>query len=141
MPKEQTIEDVLSIAFNDGDWAFLQSIVFSLRHSRVKAVLRCADVITSAEQPNRGALLGLEGTLLYGKSAKLPFGPKIGTFPDKAIRQSIEFTNNIPRLDAIMRQISFARSVRIALEAAQKSAALHAFAPVSYTHLTLPTKA
>ncbi|MEO9823630.1 MAG: double-strand break repair helicase AddA [Paracoccaceae bacterium] len=127
----QTMADVLKIAFQPGDWAFLQSIVSSLRHSSVKAVLQCAQIISSAPTaPNATTLIGLEGPFLFGEKAAKPFGPKIGQFPDKPIRTSSEFVAHVPRLDAIMRQISFARQARIQLQAGERAAALHAFAGV-----------
>ncbi len=72
-------------------------------------------------------LLGLESVFLYGDSAARPFGAKTDRFPTIATRAA--FPQNLSvQLDALMRRVEAARPQRIALSAAQKTAALHAFA-------------
>ncbi len=71
----------------------------------------------------------LEGKLLYGKGAtrKTPFAAKIGDIPGKPLREG----NCAPYMDAfeaLMRRVEAARPLRLALGAAERTAALHAFA-------------
>ena len=72
-------------------------------------------------------LAGLESVFLYGESAAKAFGAKTDKFPTKATRTALppEFS---AQLDAFMLRVEAARPQRIALSAAQKTAALHAFA-------------
>jgi ATP-dependent helicase/nuclease subunit A len=68
----------------------------------------------------------LESVFLTGEKAKEPFTAKIGSFPTKACRDQI--TDIIPALDAWMERVEHARQTRIALDAAEKTLALHRFA-------------
>jgi len=73
-------------------------------------------------------LAGLEGVLLTGASAKEPFSAKIGSFPTKATRGKLG--NLIDPLDQLMARVEAARPRRLALEALERSSALHDFAAV-----------
>ena len=127
----QTMQHVLGIAFKEGDLDFLKSLVPALTYSSVAKVRECARTIAAApKSPNRQTLIGLEDALLFGKTAKVPFGPKIDLFPNKPIKENPEFAANMPRLNAIMQQVSYARQERIKIEAARKTADVHAFASI-----------
>ncbi len=76
--------------------------------------------------PNLATLSALESALLFGGTAKAPFGAKIGTLPTKATQKLIG--NHLPQLDALMLRVESARPRRIALQAAQKTDILHRFA-------------
>ena len=76
--------------------------------------------------PSLATLSALENTLLYGGTAKAPYGAKIGTLPTKPTQKLIG--NHLPQLDALMLRVEAARPRRIALQAAQKTAILHRFA-------------
>jgi double-strand break repair helicase AddA len=69
----------------------------------------------------------LEGVLLTGKGAKEPFCAKIGAFPTKATREG-PAAHLMPALEDLMRRIETARPLRLALETARKTLALHRFA-------------
>ena len=71
-------------------------------------------------------LAGLEAVLLTGEKAAEPFSAKIGKFPTKAAQTTL--APLMPQLEALMRRVEAARPRRIALQAAQKTAALHRFA-------------
>lgn len=131
VPAGCTTDDIVRIAFKEGDWAFLEGTVSSFRHSGVPAVQAAADAITeSAGVPSITTLKKLEDSFLYKEKSNAPFAPKLGRFPDKPIAKSPEFAAKIPKLETIMQQVSYARNERIKLEAAEKTAALHAFASV-----------
>ncbi len=72
-------------------------------------------------------LAGLESVFLYGESAAKAFGAKTDKFPTKATRTALP-PELSAQLDAFMLRVEAARPQRIALSAAQKTAALHAFA-------------
>ncbi len=76
--------------------------------------------------PSLATLSVLENTLLYGGTAKSPYGAKIGALPTKPTQKLIG--NHLPQLDALMLRTEAARPRRIALQAAQKTAILHRFA-------------
>ncbi len=71
----------------------------------------------------------LEKVFLYGKDAKTngPFTAKIDAFPTKDTRNALPVALRA-QMEDLMRRVETARPQRIALFAAQKTAALHAFA-------------
>ena len=77
---------------------------------------------------NASALPDLEGIFLTGPSAKEPFSAKLGTFPTKAVREA--HTDLMTRIEPLMLRVEAARPRRLALQAAHKAQALHAFAAV-----------
>ncbi len=77
------------------------------------------------------ALPVLENLFLFGGTAKAPFGAKIGSFPTKPTQGKI--AHLMPELDALMQRVEDARDARLALFAAEKTAALHRFAQVFLT--------
>jgi len=77
-------------------------------------------------QPDMALLAGLEGVLLSGAGTKTPFSAKLGSFPTKATQIKLGPLQN--RLEDLMRRVEEARTTRIAMIAARKSAALHQFA-------------
>jgi len=71
-------------------------------------------------------LTTLEDALLTGAGAKAPFTAKIGALPTKDTRAAL--ADLMPRLDALMSRVEAARTRRIALQAATRTATLHRFA-------------
>ncbi len=90
--------------------------------SKTAAKLAALDLIA----PGPATLSALENALLYGGTAKAPYGAKIGALPTKPTQKLIG--NHLPHLDALMLRVESARPRRIALQAAQKTAVLHRFA-------------
>ncbi|MCW1918883.1 double-strand break repair helicase AddA [Rhodobacter sp. KR11] len=72
--------------------------------------------------PSLEGLQALEGVLLTGSSAKEPFTAKLGSFPTKATQGKLGTL--LPRLEDLMRRVEAARPRRLALYAAEKTAAL-----------------
>lgn len=70
----------------------------------------------------------LETVLLFGPTAKNPFGPKIDSFPTKATRAA--HPELIDDLNIIMETLAEARNDRLALMAYDKTAALNGFGAV-----------
>ncbi len=71
-------------------------------------------------------LIALEGVLLTGDSANIPFAAKLTTFPTAATRKTIP--DLIPPLNALMERVETARPRRLTLQAAAMSEAIYAFA-------------
>jgi ATP-dependent helicase/nuclease subunit A len=88
-----------------------------------KAALRLAECSGS----DLAALAVLESVLLFGSSAKQPFGAKIGSFPTKPLREGA-LADLMPALEALMERVESAREPRLALAAVDKAQALHGFA-------------
>ncbi|MFZ0100388.1 MAG: double-strand break repair helicase AddA [Gemmobacter sp.] len=77
-------------------------------------------------QPDLDLVAALESFMLYGATAKAPFGAKVGSLPTKAIRAALGPLAD--KLDDLMRRVEDARPRRLALLAAQRSIVLHQFA-------------
>ncbi|SPJ23192.1 double-strand break repair helicase AddA [Palleronia abyssalis] len=71
-------------------------------------------------------LIALESELLFGGSAKDPFGPKIGKFPGKAAREMLDA--ECDPLDELMERVAAARTIRLGVEVLDKSLTMNAFA-------------
>ncbi|GHG13779.1 double-strand break repair helicase AddA [Paracoccus aerius] len=65
--------------------------------------------------------------LLFGASAKVPFGPKIGDIPTKALRQGL-CAPFMAQFEDLMQRVADARPLVLGLALAQKTLALHRFA-------------
>ncbi|MFN3525114.1 MAG: UvrD-helicase domain-containing protein, partial [Paracoccus sp. (in: a-proteobacteria)] len=76
--------------------------------------------------PDPRALHTLCGCLLFGDSAQVPFGAKIGKIPTKALREGA-CAPFMPDFEALMERVELARPHLHALEAAEKTLALHRF--------------
>lgn len=77
--------------------------------------------------PDVALIARLETLFLYGKDAKNAHGARTDRFPTKPTRAALP-TGLGARLDQFMLRVQNARPQRIALHAAHKTAALHAFA-------------
>ncbi|MCV2882119.1 double-strand break repair helicase AddA [Actibacterium sp. XHP0104] len=71
-------------------------------------------------------LEALEGPFLTGKSAKTPFGAKIGSFPTKDTRAGL--AGLMPQIEQLMQRVADTRPLRLGLMSARKTLALHQFA-------------
>ncbi|WP_103172009.1 double-strand break repair helicase AddA [Paracoccus sp. SY] len=65
--------------------------------------------------------------LLFGATARVPFGPKIGSIPTKALREG-PCAAFMADLEALMNRVADARSLSMGLALAEKTLALHRFA-------------
>ncbi|SEQ86564.1 double-strand break repair helicase AddA [Thalassovita taeanensis] len=90
--------------------------------------VKAADKLRQIAKLDHQALSDLEAVFLYGEKAKSPYGAKIGSFPTKKTQQSMGTL--LPKVEAWMLRVESARNTRLALAAAQKTAALHDFARI-----------
>ena len=122
-----TRESIAASVFLGGEMDLLQSLCPALAASGSndqKAGLKLATITA----PGFDALPILENVFLTGPGAKEPFSAKIGSFPTKACRESNAAL--MPALESLMARVETARAQRIALQARERTAALHAFARV-----------
>ncbi len=93
-----------------------------------KTELKAAEALSEvafAPAGNLTNLSKLETVLLFGSTAKSPFGPKIDSFPTKATREA--HPGLIADLNAMMEDVAEARETRLALQAYDRATALMAF--------------
>ncbi|WP_371055846.1 double-strand break repair helicase AddA [Rhodosalinus sp. K401] len=112
--------------FLGGERALLDALIPALLESGgndEKAGQRLAAI----DSLGLASLPALEDAFLYGAGARAPFAAKIGSFPTKRV-QNGAFAPHMPALEAFMQRVEAAREPRLALEAARRTHALHAFA-------------
>lgn len=122
-----TLETLVGDTFAPGDGptlTALRDLLLTCGGNDLKAGQRLVGM--DFTKPNTDWFAPLEHILLTGAGAKAPFSAKIGSFPTKATRAV--FDGHMDQLDGLMARIEGARETRIALEAVEKTAALHAFA-------------
>ncbi len=122
-----TLETLVDETFAPGDGptlTALRDLLLSCGGNDLKAGQRLLGV--DFTQPTLDWIAPLEHILLTGAGAKAPFSAKIDSFPTKASRAA--FDPHMDQLNGMMARIEGARAKRIALEAVDKTAALHAFA-------------
>jgi ATP-dependent helicase/nuclease subunit A len=105
----------------------LASLIFALKTGSTNDI-KAAKVLGTITKLDHRALLTLEAVFLTGKTAKLPFSAKIGSFPTKDTRAALD--DIIEQLNDFMGRVETARETRLALAAAQKTRSLHKFAQV-----------
>ncbi|MEL6959735.1 MAG: double-strand break repair helicase AddA [Pseudomonadota bacterium] len=74
------------------------------------------------------ALPVLETVFLFGDSAKTPFGPKVGSFPTKAVREANPAITDA--LNDLMERVAEGRDLRLRWETYKRTRALYDFASV-----------
>ena len=130
VPSNETPEGVVAQALLGNEADVIAALVPLLQggkptDQKIAAKLAVVDVGAGS----LGVLAQLEDIFLYGAGAKSPFGAKIDSIPTKDLRNSLPAAL-MAQLEAFMLRIESTRAPRIALEAAQKTAALHRFANV-----------
>ena len=127
LPPGYTAADLIGDVFLGGEDDWLPRLGNALAAGSAndaKAAEKIANL--SLTLPDIGTIVALEGVLLTGSGAADPFTAKLNTFPTKATRAALGPL--AAPLDALMLRIEAARPRRIALQAAEKTAALHGFA-------------
>ncbi|MDX5402964.1 MAG: double-strand break repair helicase AddA, partial [Rhodobacterales bacterium] len=125
LPPGYCRDDLAKDVFLGDEAEILRLLLPALRASStndVKAGLRLAALGGCRVED----LPDLEAVFLTGSGAKEPFTAKTNAFPTKACRAVL--TDILPALDAWMIRVEQARESRIALDAAEKTFALHQFA-------------
>lgn len=121
-------ETLVRQTFAPGDPALLTRLCSALKAggtNDLKALDRLRPV--AGQTLDLRALAVLEGPLLYGSGAKDAFGPKTGKFPGKDARAALG-ADDSAYLDDLMVRVAAARPQRLALQALDRSMALHRFA-------------
>ncbi|WP_322867401.1 double-strand break repair helicase AddA [Aquicoccus sp. G2-2] len=125
LPQDFEERHLCAGAFIGGERALLDDLLRALREGSARD-LGAADKLEKLQEFDLSALPVLESVFLTGASAKEPFSAKLGSFPTKPSQAKI--ASLMPELESFMLRIEAIRPKRIAFAAAQKTAALHAFA-------------
>ncbi|PZQ97702.1 MAG: double-strand break repair helicase AddA [Cereibacter sphaeroides] len=129
LPETACIETIFRDVILGDEPAWLPSAI-SVMGAGSSSDVKLAQILAglNLEHPNHPALAHLEDALLFGKTAKEPFAAKIGVLPTKATRMALG--GLLDSLEGLMGRVEAARSRRLALLAAERTAALHGFAAV-----------
>ncbi len=125
LPKEYTQDKLQADVFLGGEDALIKSLIEVL-HAGGKTDMGAAAKLTSIARLEVSTLPILESVFLTGKGAKEPFCAKLDSFPTKALRTN--HADMMERLKPLMLRVEDARPRRLALQAKDRSSALHAFA-------------
>lgn len=125
LPHDYCDQQVLDDVFLGGEIDLLTELIAVLRTGGTTDN-RAADKLSAISATELPALEILEATLLNGSGAKSPFSAKLESFPTKKIRT--DHPALIDKLQPLMLRVEDTRPRRIALQAAERGAALHAFA-------------
>ena len=120
-----TTESLTADVFMGGETELIKALLPALTSGSAMDVKAAAKLVNFTDA-HFSALPVLESVLLTGSSAKAPFTAKIGSFPTKNTRETIEHL--MPRLESLMLRVEAARDTRIALAAVDKTLTLHRFA-------------
>lgn len=129
MPEGETAEGILAdvLLGDEADW-LPDAIAVIARGSStdVKTAQRLSAL--DLTEPGLGLLAAMEDLFLYGEKTKAPFAAKTDSLPTKASRAALGPLGD--KLADLMGRVETARQRRIALTAAERTAALHGFAAV-----------
>ena len=129
LPAGLTRESLLADVFlgDEADW--LPQVAAVMAAGSVNDVKAAKKIFAlRLDIPDQGTLGQMEDLFLTGEGTKSPFSAKLDTLPTKATQAALGPLQD--RLHALMRRVEAARPKRTALSAAEKTAALHAFAAV-----------
>jgi ATP-dependent helicase/nuclease subunit A len=127
LPSDYSEAALLDQVFLGGEDELIAKLITKLQGGK-SSDQGAAEKLLRITGRNLSALSDMEGVFLTGGSAKSPFSAKIGSFPTKDLRGDI--ADMMPQLEALMLRVEDARTRRLALAAARKTAALHDFASV-----------
>ncbi len=127
LPPGFATSDLMQSVFlgDEADWLpdFIAGLAGgSVNDGKAADRLRAIDLF----RPGPEMLAAMEGVFLFGEKANAPFAAKIGAFPTGPTRTRL--ANQMPRVEALMQRVEAARPRRLALAAAERTAALHALA-------------
>lgn len=124
----ETTEAVLQDVFLGGEADLLIMVANAMLTGNATDIKQSPRVAKIARQgPSLAALDALERLLLTGATAKSPFSAKFDGFPGKDVRLG-RLSNHMPELNVLMARVEAARTRRVTLSAAQKTATLYRFA-------------
>ena len=125
LPHGCTMQTVYDRVFLGTELALIGQLLPLLRAGS-KTDATAAEKLAQITAANGAALDILESVLLFGPSSKAPFTAKIGSFPTKATQAALGALQD--PLEDLMRRVEDARDMRLAVQAALRSKALHRFA-------------
>ncbi|WP_294227815.1 double-strand break repair helicase AddA [uncultured Shimia sp.] len=125
LPEGYDHSAVQADVFLGGEWDLIQQLIGVLLTGG-KTDAGAATKLKSISSMDSTALPVLESVFLTGKGAKEPFCAKLDTFPTKALRTN--HADLMERIKPLMLRVEDTRARRLALQAKDRSAALHAFA-------------
>jgi len=128
LPPGSDADTLIRRTFEPCDPALLIRLCSALKSGStndIKALDRISPI--AGRTPDLRVLVVLEGPLLYGSGARDPFGPKTGKFPTQPTREALG-PDDCAALDALMARVADARPQRLALQALDRTLALHRFA-------------
>lgn len=130
VPLGETAETLVARVFLGDEDVWLPQVVARMATGKLTDVKNAQKLhALLLAKPDMASLEGLEDLLLLGADSKTaPFAAKIGTFPTKDV--GIALGHTLDLLHGFMRRVEATRPKRTALRAAEKTAALHAFAAV-----------
>ncbi|QBX35884.1 double-strand break repair helicase AddA [Paracoccus liaowanqingii] len=127
VPPGLTADSLLAQVFLGAEGDLADALIPALRTGKVTDA-KLAEALAQVRwrDPGMADLARLFGCLLFGGSAKVPFGAKTGKIPTKdlAIGACAPFMDD---LNDLMERVELARPQALALTAAEKSLALHRF--------------
>ncbi|TGN43862.1 double-strand break repair helicase AddA, partial [Paracoccus liaowanqingii] len=127
VPPGLTADSLLAQVFLGAEGDLADALIPALRTGKVTDV-KLAEALAQVRwrDPGMADLAHLFGCLLFGGSAKVPFGAKTGKIPTKdlATGACAPFMDD---LNGLMERVELARPQALALTAAEKSLALHRF--------------
>lgn len=121
-----TLQDILDAVLGPDECTAITKLKTVLREGGAmdnKAADKLAAIDTQNPKPRD--LSVLESVFLFGGTAKNPFGPKIGSFPTKALQKA--HPELIDDINIMMETVAAAREDRLALVALEKAHVLNAF--------------
>ena len=131
IPENTTKQTLLKSVFMDGANEILKELVSVLRTGTTTDQKHATSLSSiDFDAPQLSDLGVLEHSFLWSKDVKkqIPFSAKIGSFPTKALREAN--SELMASISTIMEAVEGARQPRLALNAADRTRALHAFATV-----------
>ena len=124
LPPGLTREALLAEVFQPDTEGTLQAVLQALAASDKPTDAKLGQCLAALAPPwSLDDLVALEGPLLLSST---PYSAKIGKVPTKAVRDAMGPERE--RFEALMARVETARERRLALAAAEKAEALHAFA-------------
>ncbi|SPF79535.1 double-strand break repair helicase AddA [Pseudoprimorskyibacter insulae] len=120
-----SIERILSYVFPEGEVEFIADLVPLLNGSGSNDQKAGAKLL--GLKADLAGLLALEDVGLFGGKAKDPYGPKVGAFPTKALRNK-HMAGMTGRMDDLLIRVASARLRRIAVSAFRGDSVLFRFA-------------
>jgi len=126
----QDEEALLAQCFDGSEAALIARILPVLQASAKPTDHKTADRLAALDlaRPDMACLRECIDLLLTGKSAKEPFSAKIGSLPTKACGEALG--PDLDHLHALMRRVEAGCEPLRALDAAERTAALHRFAGI-----------